>query len=431
MAREVVMPVLGMNQDTGILIEWLKAEGDEVAKGEPIMEIETDKATAEIEAPGAGRLVNVTAKAGDELPVGQVLALIVGPNEEIPATAKPPATSADSPASNGPAEKATPSPVLASPVAEKMAAEHAIDLTAIDTGGRRIRKEDVLAYLEAQSARSNGANYRLSPASPKARQLAAAHHLEVDALDGSGPNGAVIAADVLAAASAPAATQPTGEPVSRMWQVMAQRLTESWTTIPHFYLNREANASHLVAWRKAVNQRLSVKTTFTDLLVKLVAVAIRQHPRLNSQWRDGSIVQNPTINIGLAVAVEEGLLVPVIAEADRLSLSEIATQRKRLVEQAQTGKLSPALMQGGSFTISNLGMFGIDSFNAIVNPPEAAILALGRIAERIVPVNQQPTVQPMMSLTLSCDHRVVDGARGAQFLQTVVQFIEEPLAVLD
>lgn len=216
-----------------------------------------------------------------------------------------------------------------------------------------------------------------------------------------------------------------------MWQVMAQRLSQSWTTVPHFYLTKEANASQLIAWRKQVLQRVAEKVTVTDLLVKLVATSLRRHPRLNARWQEGTIVLNDDINLGLAVAVDDGLLVPVIPNADRLGLGDIAAKRKVLVSGAQAGKLSPAEMSGGTFTISNLGMFGIDAFNAIVNPPEAGILAFGQIAERVVPLDGQPAVQPMMTITLSCDHRAVDGARGAEFLQTLVRFIEAPMTMFD
>jgi pyruvate dehydrogenase E2 component (dihydrolipoamide acetyltransferase) len=216
-----------------------------------------------------------------------------------------------------------------------------------------------------------------------------------------------------------------------MWQVMVQRLTESWTTVPHFYLAAEANATGLIQWRERALQRATEKLTFTDLLVKLVAMALRKHPRLNARWENNAIVLNEAVNIGLAVAVEEGLLVPVIHEADRLGLNEIAARRKEIVAKAQSGKLPLDDMSGGTFTISNLGMYGVDAFNAIVNPPQAAILALGRIADRVVPLNSQPAVQPMLTMTLSCDHRAVDGARGAEFLQTLVELVEDPLRLLD
>ena len=429
MAQDVIMPALGMAQETGILLQWLKAEGEEISKGEPLMEVETDKAAVEVEAPASGTLANVTARPGDEVPVGQVIALILAPGEKAPQTTSPPLSLQAVPAS-----ETGPQPLI-SPVAARIAAEHKIDLKQVASSGGRIQKEDVLAYLAARQDKPNG---RI-PASPKARRLAAELNLDLAAINVSGPDAVVLAADVEAdvppqpaVASRP---RPAGEvqtiTVSRMCQVMANRLTESWPTVPHFYLNCDANASQLVAWWDSAIQRLTENVTLTDLLVKLVAIALRKHPRVNAAWQNGNIVLNSQVNVGLAVAVEEGLLVPVIHQADTLGLAGLAEQRRAIVGRARSGK--PALddLQGGTFTVSNLGMFGIDSFNAIVNPPQAAILAIGRIADRVVPVNGQPAVQPMMTLTLSCDHRVVDGARGAQFLQTLVGFIENPLAVLD
>lgn len=440
MAKEVIMPALGMAQETGILLQWLKAEGDEVAQGEPLIEIETDKATVEVEAPTSGILANVTAGPGDEVPVGQVIALILVPGEETPAVVTPDAVVvAATPAAGGESK------VLSSPLAARIAGDYDVDLAQVPTTGSRIHKEDVLAYIES---RDDG--YHLSPASPKARQLAGQHNLDVSVISGRGPNGAVLTDDVLAAikaqavaeaaipapqpAPAPPSTLPSATqilPVSRIWRVGAQRLTQSWTTTPHFYLTKEVNASQLISWRAEVKQRVAENVTFTDLLVKLVATALRRHPRLNVRWQEGNIVLNDDINLGLAVAVDDGLLVPVIPQADRLGLSEIAVRRKALVSGAQAGKLSPSEMSGGTFTISNLGMFGIDTFHAIVNPPEVAILAFGQIAEQVVPVNGQPAVQPMVTVTLSCDHRVVDGARGAEFLQTLARFIEAPMTMFD
>jgi pyruvate dehydrogenase E2 component (dihydrolipoamide acetyltransferase) len=211
---------------------------------------------------------------------------------------------------------------------------------------------------------------------------------------------------------------------------MAERMTASWTTAPHFYLVREVNVSRLVTWRERASKQTGLRLTYTDLLVKVVAAALVQYPRVNVAWRNGSIVPGPEVNIGLAVAVEDGLLVPVVHRADTLMLPEIAARREDLVSRAQGGKLRPADIQGGSFTISNLGMYGVDAFNAIVNPPQAAILAVGRIADRVVAINGQAVVQPTMVLTLSCDHRALDGARGAQFIGALADLIEEPLALL-
>jgi pyruvate dehydrogenase E2 component (dihydrolipoamide acetyltransferase) len=208
-------------------------------------------------------------------------------------------------------------------------------------------------------------------------------------------------------------------------------MSASWTTAPHFYLLREVNASRLMAWREQAQKRAAEKITYTDLLVRIVATALRGHPRVNSSWNEGSIRRNDEINIGVAVAIDDGLIVPVIHRADTLTLTAIAARRSDLVTRAQTGKLRLEDIQGGTFTISNLGMYGVDVFNAIVNPPQAAILAVGRIVERVVAVNGQPSVQPMLFLSLSCDHRVVDGARGARFLDAVAGLIEEPLGMLE
>ena len=295
----------------------------------------------------------------------------------------------------------------------------------------------MLAYVESRHApaATDGAAERLAPASPKARRLAGERGIEVAELRGSGPGGAVLVSDVLAAnpsaVSAPSRAEAPAQAaaVGTVWRIMAERMTQSWTTAPHFYLVREVNASRLVAWRDQAKKQIP-GITYTDLLVKLVAAAIVQHPRVNVSWKDGTIVQHSEINIGLAVAIDDGLMVPVIHRVDTLSLAEIAGQRGDLAARAQTGKLRPADIQGGGFTISNLGMYGVDAFNAIVNPPQAAILAVGRIADRVVAVNGQPAVQPTMVLTLSCDHRALDGARGAQFLTALADLAEEPLALL-
>jgi len=208
------------------------------------------------------------------------------------------------------------------------------------------------------------------------------------------------------------------------------RVNASWTSAPHFYLVREVNVTRLVAWLPKARKQTGAHVTYTDLLVKLVAATLAQHPRVNVSWKDGTLERHADINIGLAVALEDGLVVPVLHKADTLGLKEIATRREDLVARAQSGKLRPADIQGGVFTISNLGMYGVDAFSAIVNPPQAAILAVGRITDRVVPVNGQPAVQPTMVLTLSCDHRALDGARGAQFLGALADLVEEPLALL-
>ncbi|HXH83637.1 MAG TPA: dihydrolipoamide acetyltransferase family protein, partial [Candidatus Tectomicrobia bacterium] len=215
-----------------------------------------------------------------------------------------------------------------------------------------------------------------------------------------------------------------------VWRIMAERMTASWTAAPHFYLVREVTVSRLATWRDRARARTGARITYTDLLVKLVADTLSRHPRANVSWADGALVQHREINIGLAVAIEDGLVVPVLHRADALDLAAIAARREDVVARARAGRLRPADIQGGTFTISNLGMYGVDAFSAILNPPQAAILAVGRIAERVVPVAGQPAVQPTMVLTLSCDHRALDGARAAEFLGALADTLEEPLALL-
>jgi pyruvate dehydrogenase E2 component (dihydrolipoyllysine-residue acetyltransferase) len=408
MPTNVIMPALEMAQENGKVIRWLKRAGDTVAKGEPIVEIETDKITVEIEAPASGVLGNVTAAEGDVVPVGQTIAVIG--ETGAPAAASPaPVAAAPSSAIGAP----SPERVKASPLARRIAEQHGVDLSTVRTSGGKIEKADVLAHVSSRVAGR-------VLASPKARRVASERGVDLKVVRGSGPDGAVLAADV------PAAVSRTADSVGTVWRVMAERMTQSWTTAPHFYLVREVNASRLMAWRARVGKQI----TYTDLLVRLVAAALAQHPRVCVSWKDGTIVQHDEINIGLAVAIEAGLVVPVVHGADKLSLAEIASRREELVTRAQSGKLRPTDITGGVFTISNLGMYGVDAFNAIVNPPQAAILAVGRIADRVVPVNGAPAVAPVMVLTLSCDHRALDGARGAQFLGALAELVEEPLALL-
>ena len=445
MPTTVIMPALELAQETGKVIKWLKNPGDAVTKGEPIVEIETDKVTVEIEAPAAGVLRDVTAQPGDVVPVGKTIALIFAAGEvggaasPAPATAAARAMATPSPAAPVGQSPAAASGVRASPLARKLAEQHGVDLASIKTPSGRVEKADVMAYVESQKpSAGNGTAGRIAAASPKARRLAAERGMDLRALQGSGPGGAVLAADIPAAApaaqravAAPTAQRPAATAgVSNVWRIMAERMTASWTSAPHFYLVREVTVGRLVTWRERASKQTGVRITYTDLLVRLVAATIAQHPRVNASWKDGATEQHADINIGLAVAIDDGLVVPVLHRADTLSLAEIATRREDLVTRAQTGKLRPADIQGGSFTISNLGMYGVDAFNAIVNPPQAAILAVGRIADRVVAVGGQATVQPTMVLTLSCDHRALDGARAAQFLGLLAEVVEEPLTLL-
>jgi pyruvate dehydrogenase E2 component (dihydrolipoamide acetyltransferase) len=264
-------------------------------------------------------------------------------------------------------------------------------------------------------------------ASPKARRIAKERGVDLAAVTGSGPRGAVLAADVEAGGGEGVAVE-----VGSIWHRMADRTTESWQTAPHFYLSRDVDATRLNAWRDSARRRAGYeRVTHTDLLVKIAAAALARHPRVNATWRDGGIVENADVNVGVAVAVEDGLVVPVVHGADRLELRGVVERRAELVERARAGHLRPDDVGGGTFTISNLGMYGVDAFAAILNASQAAILAVGRIADRIVPVDGRPEVRPMCTLTLSFDHRVVDGARGAQFLETLAELIEEPAGLID
>jgi pyruvate dehydrogenase E2 component (dihydrolipoamide acetyltransferase) len=378
-ATDVVMPALGVAQETGKLVRWLKAEGDRVMAGEPLMEVETDKVTVEIEAPAEGVLSRVRISEGEEVPVGEVIALIVAPGEAAPG----------------------------------------------GDGGE-----------PAPSRPERGIPGR-SPASPLARRRAKEAGIDLSTLEGTGPGGAVTVADIEAAGATRAATAPSAEaavgeeavPVGTVWRRMAERTSGSWTTAPHFFLFREADAGRLVSWQRDLEGQGTV-TTYTDLLVKLVASALREHPAVNARWEDGGLVRSKDVNVGIAVATDDGLVVPVIHGADRLAVIEIATRRSDLVSRARERALRPQDVAGGTFTVSNLGMYGIDAFTAVLNPPQAAILAVGRIAERVVARDGRPEVRPVLWLSLSCDHRALDGARGARFLETLASLIEEPSSLM-
>jgi pyruvate dehydrogenase E2 component (dihydrolipoamide acetyltransferase) len=337
-----------------------------------------------------------------------------------------------------------------------MAADHHIDLGLIQPqDGGRVRKSDVIAYLNAQeaAAESKPAKPPVPPrplASPKARRLAAESSLDLSAIPGSGPEGAVLADDVVAYASvarqpevpssgmpAPAgASAPWPEPTATditpntTWRIMAERTAAAWREAPHFFLIREIEATRLIAWREVAQKDAGVKITYTDLFVKAAAAALHKHPRLNTAVMDNKVRLFPQINIGVAVALDEGLVVPVIQRANERGVAEIAAARANLVEKARAGRLRPEDISSGTFTVSNLGMYGVDAFLAILNPPQCAILAIGRMVDRVVPVAGQPAVRPVVTLSLSFDHRSVDGAHAAQFLDTLARFIEEPLSLV-
>ena len=388
MATEVIMPALSPAQETGILIEWFKEEGDLIEKGEPLMEVETDKANVEVEATTTGILANITVNLGDEIPVGKVIALILADGESVTESKK--------------------------------------EYSSSET---KVSEEDT---AQLQTTISNpldpSANLPTNKivASPKVRQYAKKEGIDLSFIKGSGPNGVILMEDVLVNQSS-TETEENDIPTSKGWRLMADRLTESWSSAPHFNLVRHLDVSNLVTYKKQVQEKNSNRLTYTDLLIKLVSITLKEHPRINASWIDNKIVKNSEINVGLAVDFDGGLIVPVIHKTDELSLGEITNQRKDLITRTQAGKLRSGDLDRGTFTISNLGMFDVDSFNAIINPPQAAILAVGRIVDKVVPVDGLPAVRPILTLNLSFDHRVVDGVRGAKFLKTLSNLIENPL----
>lgn len=392
MPTEVIMPALGMAQETGKLLRWIKSEGDTVTKGEALMEIETDKVTVEIESPANGTLTGVSAAEGEDIPVGRAIAFVVAAGEELPATAT----------ATMPAHSATTGAVPAAPSSNGTSGQVASE-------PRRVL------------------------ASPKARRLARERGFRIEELKGSGPHGAVQAADVPTEQNAAeAARQPVVQPVtSNAWKTMADRVQQSWQEVPHFYLERDVDATRLNSWRETIRRRAGYeKVTHTDLLIVVCAAALREHPRVNATWADGSVRLQESVNVGIAVATEDALIVPVVHDADRLELRAVAEARVDLVARARERKLRSQDVGEGTFTISNLGMFGVDAFHAIVNTPQAAILAVGRILERVVVVAGDAVVKPTMTVTLSFDHRVVDGAEGARFLETVAELVEEPAGLV-
>jgi pyruvate dehydrogenase E2 component (dihydrolipoamide acetyltransferase) len=388
MAIRVVMPALEMAQETGKLVSWLKQEGQTVARGEPLLEIETDKAVMEIESPGDGVLAAVTVQPGAEVPVGQTIAWILLPGE-VPPVEETPRESGRR-MTTGPE---TPPPAVVSEAAKPAAAQPKI--------------------------------------SPKARRLAKEHGIELSRVRGSGSGGEILTTDILAlveASGAPA--QPELETLSSTARLMAERTTKSWTSVPHFFVVREVDAGALLAARERflpeIEKAFRVRPTHTDLLVALVARVLAKHPRMNSAWTDQGIRPNRQVNIGIAMAVEDGVAAAVIPNADTTALGEIAVQRRDMAERARAGRLRSSDITGATFTMSNLGMYNVDAFNAIISPPQVAILAVARIADRVVPVDGKAGIRPMMTLTLSADHRAVDGARAATFLQDLAEAIQSP-----
>ena len=414
MEEVILMPRLSDTMTEGVIASWHKKVGDAVKKGDVLADIETDKATMELESYKQGTLLHIGAQQGDKIAVNDLLAIIGDASkvdiQKILANVKGGGSAATQ--SSQPAE--SPAPAAAS---------------------------------ETQAAPASGENGRVK-ASPLAKKLAAEKGIDINKVPGTGDGGRIVKKDIdnyvpsaatakpqdrpaAVAQAAPAGTVSFDEvPVSQMRKVIAKRLAESKFTAPHFYLTMAINMDKAVESRAKLNEVSKVKISFNDMVLKACAVALKQHPKVNSSWLGDKIRYNHHVNIGVAVAVEEGLLVPVVRFADLKSLSQIATEVKDFAQKAKDKKLQPSDWEGNTFTISNLGMFGIDEFTAIINPPDACILAIGAIQQ--VPVIKDGAVVPgnIMKVTLSCDHRVVDGATGAAFLQTLQGLLEEPLRML-
>jgi pyruvate dehydrogenase E2 component (dihydrolipoamide acetyltransferase) len=391
------MPALEMAQETGKIISWLKHEGDAITKGEPIAEIETDKVVLELEAASDGVLAGIKAAAGDVVQVGKTIAWIVAPGE------KPPVESES-----------------AAPGARTMTEQS---------------KQAVAQSTSAPAAAPAAAPKVDAKVSPKARRMAQDLGVDLSLVVGTGPGGTISGEDVqraaeqrksgppaapgpAAAPSHAAAPMPTGAPaLSSIARLMAERTTQSWTTAPHFFLVREIDASGLIAAREKHGKHV----THTDLLVALIARTLVKHPKMNASWTGSAIQFNPNVNVSIAIAVKDGVVGAVIPNADTATLAAISSKRQDLAERARAGRLHPPDVTGGTFTISNLGMFGIDAFSAIITPPQAAVLAVGRIADRVVAVNGMIGIRPILTMTLSSDHRVVDGAQAAAFLKDVAE----------
>ena len=423
MAEVILMPKLSDTMTEGVVAEWHKKVGDTVSSGELLAEIETDKATMEFESFYDGILLHIGIEKGATAPVNNVLAIIGEKGEDIQALLADAKKGADAPAETpkedaAPAEekKETPEPV-------------------------KEEKSTPVAKPAPQPVAQTSGDGRIF-ASPLAKKLAEDKGIDVNRVQGSGENGRIVKRDVENYipyerpaggnySAAPAGTESyRDENVSQMRKVIAKRLAESKFTAPHFYLTLEIDMDNAIAARKAMNAQEGVKVSFNDMVVKAVAMSLRKHPTVNSAWMGDFIRRNDHIHIGVAVAVEDGLLVPVVRFADTKGLSQIGTEVKDFAQKAKDKKLQPQDWDGNTFTISNLGMFGIEEFTAIINPPDSCILAVGGIKQVPVVKNGQVVPGNVMKVTLSCDHRVVDGASGSEFLNTFKSYLENPVMML-
>ena len=431
MATEVIMPKVDMDQTTGTISEWVKHNGDVVTEGETILVIETEKVAIDVEAPGTGTLAGISAVPGTVIPIATVIGYILEPGEELPKTEAP----APAPKETAPAVPSA----SATPVARKIAAAHGVELGSVQGTGPqgKVTKSDVETHLVVPApAAAPGKVY----ATPAARRIARERGVDLVNVGGSGPGGRIQAADVenYIPADLPSAlpvseglTQDEVIPLIGMRRTIAERLTMSYQTTPHISLTVRVDMTKFKQARADLNAHADIfdaqRVTATAMIVKLMAAVLRRYPRLNSSLEGDNIILHKDVNVGVAVALEDGLIVPVVDHADQKSISQIAAQTSDLVSRARAGQLNPSDVSGGTFTISNLGPFGIEQFTAIINPPQAAILAVGATQDEAIPVDDQIVARPMMRMTLCADHRVIDGALAAQCLADLKALLENPI----
>jgi len=440
MISKVFMPKLGQTMEEATLERWIKKEGDEVKKGDVLLEITTDKATLEVESYSSGILKKIVGREGQVYPVNAVIAFIGDKDDTVTeemiaeasgaAAAETEAVKAEAEKKEEPAVKETvqvperpPGRILISPRARKKAEELSVDYAAIaGTGpGGRITEKDVTTYAES---------FARIKASPLAKKVAALEGVDLRAVKGTGPGGRITKEDVLAAKARGAPAAGGAIEMTAMRKIVAERMTQSFSTVPHFYLFMDFDMTEAAEFRARINKEKNIKASYNDLLIKACALSIRDFSVVNAFWQDGAIQPRRDINIGLAVALESGLIVPVVKNADRKGLAEISRQTKELVSKARNKKLTPDEYEDGTFTISNLGMYEISAFTAIINPGESAIFAVGRIGERVVVENGGIKIKKMMTGCLSLDHRVIDGAVAASFLNNVKDLMESPEKLL-
>jgi pyruvate dehydrogenase E2 component (dihydrolipoamide acetyltransferase) len=409
MASKVIMPKLSPTMEEGQIARWLKKEGDKVSMGEPLAEIDTDKATMEMQALANGVLRKILINEGESAPLGQLIAVIGEPNEDIaPLLSEAPAAAKQEPT---PAKKEAPPPAPKEP---EPAPEPAV-VSSTDNGRSQAGRLIV---------------------SPLAARIAADQGLDLRSVRGSGPGGRIIKRDIEAALSQPKPTQRDGavasgyrdEPASVIRKVIAKRLVTSLGPVPHFFLTTDIEMDRAAEMRQNINALdPDLKISINDIVIKVTAAALMRHPEVNASYQEKFIRYYEHADIGVAVAIEDGLITPVVRSADQKSLSQIAGEVRELAERARSRKLNPEEYTGATFSISNLGMFGIDEFTAVINPPEGAILAVGAMTPKPVVRENEIVIRQTMRVTMSCDHRVIDGATGAKFLQTFKKILENPL----